>query len=529
MRMTHRIAAALSAAALPFFAAGTAGAQTYSSEDGWDYNIIDSTQESYLPVNYATHNGVKIDTASFVRSTYSGVEGADGSRVADFNGDRKPDILTVYEESKKLFVYENTSPTRAHANSWKRHLVGLGCGASEEAIFFDYDGDNYPDIICVATSGGPGVAGEQVYAYRNKSLDAIKAGVPCGPGISDSVPSNCWDNIPTVVGYNVLQKDWYRVGGDMGSADFNKDGCPDLIIGSAGGDVGVLWCPDLARRANLNLWRFERVWAVNNAEVQKVVQVPWGGQRWLAWSVKDPNKGVYVARWNPRKKKWTKAVRIVSDVYSMEFAVADLDLNGDLDLILPTRDDVGGRGAVRVYWGYRTDRSQPRQKQPWNGASYTRLTLPWANVQCDHLRNENIAKGVAVGELIKGAGGQLQDDIAVMGRGCPYAANGIFYYNSTNTTSIERHRASNWRWRSLTNQYQGNASGVPNGKIMQDDEEQKWDAPQLYDMDGDGDLDIVGSDENGDWKDTFGKGIFQVDKGADPHDKGVGTVIFWNQ
>ncbi len=507
----HRVILAALGAAL--YSAGGAHAQTPLANDGWDYSIINSTIEDYLSTNYGVINGAKA-IVPFQNATYSGVKGADGARVADVDGDGDYDVVTVYEESKELYVYENTDPVSEHRNAFRRQLIGIGCGGSEEAIFFDFDGDDDPDIVCTATSGGPGLAGEIIYVYENN--------INGRTGCHLSAPSPCWSLTPSSLGANVPQKDWYRLGGDLGSMDINNDGCPDLAIGSAGGEVGVLWCPLNEDRADPLDWTYQRLWNVNDAEVQKLSMIRRSNGAWLVWSVKDPNQGVYYAKYKAGTgygptAKWSAITRLVKDVYSMEFTIADVDGDNAPDLVLPTREDprANNRGAVRVYWG------NNKLNRPWIDLNYSLFTLQWANTRCNGLRNENIAKGVSVGEVWAATGGPNVADIVVMGRGCPYAANGFLFYRSLLTDLASVRNPLNWAWRSLTNH---------KGSVMQDAEEQKWDAPQLVDLDGDGDQDIVGSDENGDWGDTFKNGVNDADgaPGSDPHDDGLGTVVFWN-
>lgn len=475
---------------------------TWEDVEGWDYSILDSTSESWLKVNYGARSGMKT-LVPYLWNNYSGVKGADGSRTADVDGDGDTDVMTVYEEDKALYVYENTWG-RDHYNAVARQKVGLGCGQSEEAIFFDFDGNGYPDIMCVATAGGNGVTGERLYAYRN-----LRPMGDCAK--MDGAISPCWSPRPEEFGSGVPQKNWYRIGGDNGSIDLNHDNCPDIAIGSAGGDIGVLWCPPATRR-NPSTWIYSKVWGVSDAEIQKIMMVTHGGANWLVWSAKMPNKGVYAARYQSgigASATFGPVQRIVSDVYSMEFTIANVDADGVPDLVLPTREDVAGMGVVRVYFGNSTVAA------PWLGQGYMRLDPPWEHVNCNGLRNENIVKGAAVGDVWGGS----EPDIVIMGRGCPYAANGFFYYaNRVGGSGPQRNRG-NYVWRPLTNQTKA---------IYQDDEEQKWDPPQLVDIDRDGDLDVVSADENGDWGDTFKNGVNATAKGSDPHDDGVGTLVFWN-
>jgi hypothetical protein len=465
---------------------------------------LDSTADSWLKVNYGARNGAK-QSVPFWWNNYSGATGADGSRAADVDRDGDMDVLTVYEESKALYVYENTWG-RDHYNAVARQKVGAGCGASEEAIFLDFDGNGYPDIVCVATAGGPGVAGERVYGYRNLR----PVGGSCA--IVNGVTSPCWSATPLEFGGSgVPQKNWYRIGGDNGSIDLNADNCPDIAIGSAGGDIGVLWCPP-ATRTNPATWTYSKVWDVSDAEIQKIMMVRHAGATWLVWSAKMPNKGVYAAKYQSgigASATFATVQRIVGDVYSMELTLANVDGDGVPDLVLPTREDVAGMGVVRVYFGSAT------ASAPWLGQGYMRLDPPWEHASCNGLRNENIAKGVAVGDVWGGT----QPDIVVMGRGCPFAANGFFYYQQKVSDALPRRNRANYTWRPLTNQTKA---------IYQDNEEQKWDSPQLVDIDRDGDLDVVSSDENGDWGDTFKNGLSSTATGSDPHDDGVGTIVFWN-
>lgn len=486
--------------------------------DGWDYSILDTKSEKWLEVFYGVTEDHKAVVPWFLDS-YSDVKGADGSRLADVDLDNNGamDVLTVYEGSKQLFVYLNTWGSQ-HYNAVGRQQVGDGCGASEEAVFFDFTGNGYPDIVCAATSRGSGLEGNRIYVFVNQfdSPDCSE-----NNAIESGTPSPCW-SLAQQVGNNIPHKNWYRIGGDMGSIDFNDDNCPDLAIGSSGGDVGVLWCPGEDERPDPNNWDYQTVWDVDDGEVQRIMTIKYSVKdqesTWLVWSVKKPKSGVYVSRYQPNEDDPTKpgtfsdATQIVDNIKSMEFTIADLDDDELGDLVLPTRNDVDGSGIVRVFFG------AEGLDAPWFGQADMQLVPPWGSAICDGLRTYKTPKGVAVGNVW----GDDALDIVVMGRGCPYAANGFFYYDPiTEDSQSPKREAKNYVWRPLTNQ---------TGNIFQDNEEEKWDRPQLHDMDCDGDLDVVASDEEGDWADTFKDGLQPdpVRSGEDPHDYGVGTLIFWN-
>jgi hypothetical protein len=250
---------------------------------------------------------------------------------------------------------------------------------------------------------------------------------------------------------------------------------------------------------------------------------------WLIWSVKSPNAGVYASKYFPNEQNpaqpglFSKPVEIVDGVKSMEFDIGEIDgadANGDSypDLVLPTRGDTGGVGLVRVYFG------APGLVAPWFQQTPLILTPAWESALCNRLRTYNVVKGAAIGDIWNNPNapsGKTYNEIVIMGRGCPYASNGFFYFDPGSDDPAPTNPA-NYVWRSLTNQA---------GNIFQDQEVEKWDRPQLADMDCDGDLDVISADEEGDWYDTFRNGVNDpnpVRTGDDPNDYGVGTLIFWN-
>ena len=82
-----------------------------------------------------------IDSADKV----AGKLGADGVRLADFNGDGLPDITTGWEQGGAIVVYQNPGPAKAKA-AWPSVTVGRVI-SPEDAVFIDLDGDGNLDVV----------------------------------------------------------------------------------------------------------------------------------------------------------------------------------------------------------------------------------------------------------------------------------------------------------------------------------------------------------------------------------------------
>ena len=71
--------------------------------------------------------------------------GADGVRLADFDGDGHPDIATGWEEGGSIRIYHNPGPALAK-KPWPSLVVG-SVGSPEDAVLADLDGDGAMDVI----------------------------------------------------------------------------------------------------------------------------------------------------------------------------------------------------------------------------------------------------------------------------------------------------------------------------------------------------------------------------------------------
>ena len=71
--------------------------------------------------------------------------GADGTRLADVNGDKLPDIVTGWEEGGATRAYLNPGPKKAR-EPWPAVTVGK-TPSVEDAVFADLDGDGATDVV----------------------------------------------------------------------------------------------------------------------------------------------------------------------------------------------------------------------------------------------------------------------------------------------------------------------------------------------------------------------------------------------
>ncbi|MGB7347900.1 MAG: VCBS repeat-containing protein [Pirellulaceae bacterium] len=73
------------------------------------------------------------------------LQGADGVRLADFNGDGRMDIVTGWEESGVVKLYLHPGNDKV-ATVWPSVVVGRG-KSPEDAVAFDFDGDGLLEVV----------------------------------------------------------------------------------------------------------------------------------------------------------------------------------------------------------------------------------------------------------------------------------------------------------------------------------------------------------------------------------------------
>lgn len=97
--------------------------------------------------------------------------GADGVRLADVNGDGRPDIVTGWEESGHIRAYLHPGPA-AVRSPWPVVTVGK-VGSPEDAVFVDLDGDGATDLVVTSEMAGDGLTGVYRLSYVDSPTDRI--------------------------------------------------------------------------------------------------------------------------------------------------------------------------------------------------------------------------------------------------------------------------------------------------------------------------------------------------------------------
>jgi hypothetical protein len=355
--------------------------------------------------------------------------GADGVRLADVNGDGLPDIATGWEEGGLIRVYLN--PGRAKAKQpWPAVTVGK-VGRPEDAVFADLDGDGATDVVSCCEGGVKSVFVHWAPSEKGRYLDPAAWKTEAFPALAGQ---------QLFVFCLPLQVD-------------GRHGV-DLVIGSKtkGGQIGWLECPADAR--DLAAWKWHPLgasrWVMSlmardldgDGDADILASDRDGAHRGCLW-LENPGSGAaQTAPW--------KSHRIGPEGVEATFLdLADFDADGMLDVVAPS--------FARQLWFHRRTAAVPPQ---------------WESSELPYPEPLGFARSARVADI--DLDGKL--DVALTSR-APAGQTGAVWISAAGAA-----RGSEWKVFDI--------SGPAGEKGL------KLDIIELLDLDGDGDLDLVTTEEH---------------------------------
>ncbi len=284
----------------------------------------------------------------------------------DVNEDGWEDLVHVNFRSRSLYWLEHPGPK---LGPWTKHLIAKP-GPMETGRLYDIDRDGRPDILPNAWYFGawweclPPSADGQARWQRN-DLPKTAGGHGCGfgdvngDGRGDVIATKGWLEAPS----DPRTKDdwvWHpefelgRTSMPIIVADVDTDGDGDLIY-AIGHDYGVYWMEQRQTNSGRQWKRhlIDDTWSQGHsplwADLDQNGRPEFiNGKRYWAHEGKDPGARdplvIYRYEYDPTEKKWQRdAIQTDGPAgIGLDPKVADLDLDGDLDLVLP--------GRSGLYW-----------------------------------------------------------------------------------------------------------------------------------------------------------------------------------
>ena len=373
--------------------------------------------------------------------------GADGTRLADVNGDGFLDIATPWEQGNVVRVYLNPGPEKAK-KPWPAVTVGE-VASSEDAVFVDLDADGAIDVVSACEG-------------RTKSLFVHWAPREA----TDYLDSSAWktEALPVPGG----SKAWMYV------APLQVDGRRgvDLICGAKGegAQVGWLEAPESPRELDAWTWHplYDAGWIMSletvdmdrDGDADILVTDRKGPKRGCLW-LENPGPGSEVTgsdvtgsnvRGSQLTGKWPEHRIGSTDKEAMFLWPTDFDQDGLEDVLVAIR-------ATEIDYHRRVS----LEPETWE-----HQTLRWPE-------RAGTGKSVAVGDIDLDG----RPDIVCSAEKAAKGSGVVWLRNEAGPASGGADAQMAWSPREI--------SGLPGGK---------YDRIELLDLDKDGDLDVLTSEED---------------------------------
>lgn len=371
-----------------------------------------------------------------------GLSGGDGVRLSDADKDGDLDIVVGWEQSGVSRLYLNPGPDAA-TQRWPFIDCGPASGV-EDAVMADIDGDGRVDVVS-STEG------------QTKRMF-----VHFAPKDGAFTDSSRWTTLafpPSVTG----ERRWMFAL----PLDVNRDGHLDIVAAGKDTDAVIGWleAPTTNKR-DLSTWRLHEMGGIGWAMSLIAHDMDSDGDSDIVVTDRRTGAGLQGARWlenpganSPRQRgPWPNHFIGSAGDEVMFMALHDMDGDGDSDAVVPSRDP----NALR--WFERMDRSGTQ----------------WATHAITYPENVGTAKGVKVADV--NHDGQL--DVILSHGNAISPLLGLVWLEYTGSVSDPV-----WVIHPLS-----------------DAEGSKFDRIETVDLDGDGDLDVLTTEEDA-GEDSLGLGL----------------------
>ncbi|GAB5450502.1 MAG: hypothetical protein Hals2KO_08300 [Halioglobus sp.] len=378
--------------------------------------------------------------------------GADGVHTGDINQDGLADVVSGWEESGDLMLYLNPGPRNVKETAaWSRIDVsgGIAMEGIEDAAFADLDLDGFDDAIISSTEG-----------------DTQHLGIHWLDG-DDIASAAAWHGAVLVP----AERSGYM---KARSAQIDGIAGADIVVGTRdvrGENAGIYWfrAPSGSHPGNTGRWQRFYIGAVDIKTVTLVIKdmdadgiadIVFAGRNGIGWF---RNPGAAALTQAPSARSWE---RIMIAATGSEFAFCDEVADGASDIIVATSH----RSGMVAKWLKRLDAT---------GRHWEEYPIVSDTVRNESSGRKFVIKGVACGYV------NADDKIDVVFTGSGHG-HGVFMMSPR--TDI----ASGLAWDTV--------NLTPHAAYM------KYDNLILLDMDADGDLDILTTEE--------GQGVFTSGQGV---------------
>ena len=402
-----------------------------------------------MPVVVAGEPGEEVDAPWKQHAIDQGLNGADGVRLDDADGDGDLDVAVGWEQAGASRLYLNPGPGKGAKEPWPKIDVGPAM-AVEDAVMADVDSDGRMDVIS-STEG------------RSRSLL-----VHFAPQVGAKLQATAWS---TLAFPKELAGD--RMWMFATTFDVNIDGHLDIIVGGKGSNAKIAWLEaPTANKRDLGSWNFHVIGDVGWVMSLVGEDMDGDGDLDIVLTDRRTTVGLQGARWleNPGlgeklRKEWRNHFISAPNVEAMFLRLHDLDGDGDLDVLVPLR-------LNEVKDPQDGDFSDPA-RNPSRLRWYERLDATgrnWRRHEIAYPANVGKSKGVAVGDV----DGDGRLDIVLSHASARAPMSGIVWLSYEQSVFDPV-----WRRNEISG---------PVGS--------KYDRVELLDLDGDGDLDALTTEEN---------------------------------